>query len=1242
MDPISVAASLGAIIQLSLKAAKALKEFKHGSEDRITLREEIRGTTCLLEILRDRVEDAEVGGHDLMSISLLNQPRGPLDQLHRALYQLIKILAPQDHLHRISRALLWPLTKEEVMDLVAIIERQKTAFGLAMQNDNIALSLAIKAQVTEMRTQFAALENRSKIHHTQTLDQEHQDILAWLSPLNFWPRHQDIASTRTEGTGTWLLANHEFQAWCAHSIKRLWCAGIPGAGKTFLASVVIDHLKQTVVDENDALAFIYCNYKERAQQTHNTLVSSLIRQLIAKNGNFPSDLGSLYHRHSMKGTRPNQSELLGLLGIIASEVERVFLVVDALDECDDADGTRDALVPNLCTAVPNACILVTSRPYVNLQSSEFSRVEIRASDYDIRRYLRNQILHQPRLKRHTQADPSLLPLIDDTIVRKSDGMFLLARLHVGALATKNTRKALRSALHILPTELSTTYDDAVQRINDQNNEDAALAKNVLMWVSFAPNPLTVKELQHAIGAMALTDEPDLEDDDLPDSDIIIAVCAGLVVADKESHLVRLVHYTIQQYFDSNPVIPLPIAQRTMAETCLKYLSLGAFRRGPCRDNATLGDQFERYPFLRYAALNWGIHTQGETEVVCRDRILEFLSQRELRSNALQASSVTAYSTTIAMVWKRWSDDYPKGRSGLTMAATFGLTNIVERLVETAEDIDAGDNESVTALMCAADAGRTSTLEVLLDAGANIDKADVSGRTALVAAASNGRNEALKFLLGKGARVDAETVYKRTSLHHAVWQGHQSTATLLLNNGANAKAGNDLLQEAVNGGHTAMIELISDLTGDTQNGDGITSSLLNRVHYNRPSIANLEVLIKKGANLTQMGSRGYTPIHLASQKGHLDAVRLFLDQGVSPDIRDQAGHTPLHLATFRGSSETVELLLDRGANILAQNHAGETVLHTCLRYLPNENVVSLLLERGLKVDIPNAHGQTPLHQAARKGYIVIVKLLIDHGADASLETHGGWTPLEEAAASAAKDVVEMLREHTSASQSHRYLDLLASACLRAAISTKDDHTIEELLTKPEIDASLPDCDGRTGLHYAAYNGQTKVAETLLKLGASANAQIDDSAYRNAVDHLGHIPEEAYECQWVTPLHNAAGKGHVDIAESLLRHGANISIVGCEGYTVLNIAVHRGHANVVKLLLERGAQVEKEEEDGGEPTLIYWAASSGHKDVVRLLLEYGADEDKNGVWARRALVRATQIGYTDIVKLLQDHGFSTAER
>ena len=137
MDPLSLSASLAAIIQLSTTAAQYLKEIKSGSADRIRLREEIRGTTCLLEMLQDRVDDADSLGKDLASIRSLRLPGGPLDQLTSALTQLMNKLSPGDRILRMSRALLWPLGKEEVNDLIDIIERQKAAFTLAIQNDNM-------------------------------------------------------------------------------------------------------------------------------------------------------------------------------------------------------------------------------------------------------------------------------------------------------------------------------------------------------------------------------------------------------------------------------------------------------------------------------------------------------------------------------------------------------------------------------------------------------------------------------------------------------------------------------------------------------------------------------------------------------------------------------------------------------------------------------------------------------------------------------------------------------------------------------------------------------------------------------------------------------------------------------------------------------------------------------------------------------------------------------------------------
>lgn len=89
MDPISLAASLAALIQLTTQAAQLLKGIKSGLDDRIKLREEVRSTICLLQMLQDRVDDAEVVEKDLASIGSLNFSGGPIDQLKDALQNLI-------------------------------------------------------------------------------------------------------------------------------------------------------------------------------------------------------------------------------------------------------------------------------------------------------------------------------------------------------------------------------------------------------------------------------------------------------------------------------------------------------------------------------------------------------------------------------------------------------------------------------------------------------------------------------------------------------------------------------------------------------------------------------------------------------------------------------------------------------------------------------------------------------------------------------------------------------------------------------------------------------------------------------------------------------------------------------------------------------------------------------------------------------------------------------------------------
>src|SRR5204862_913622 len=124
--------------------------------------------------------------------------------------------------------------------------------------------------------------------------------------------------------------------------------------------------------------------------------------------------------------------------------------------------------------------------------------------------------------------------------------FLLAQLHMDSLAKEDNRRGVRRALQNLPNELNKTYDGAIKRIQGQDCQKVKRAEQVLSWVSYALRQLTVKEIQYALAVEP--DDTDMDEEGLPDEGVLVSACAGLVIIDPESNIIRLVHYTAQEYF----------------------------------------------------------------------------------------------------------------------------------------------------------------------------------------------------------------------------------------------------------------------------------------------------------------------------------------------------------------------------------------------------------------------------------------------------------------------------------------------------------------------------------------------------------------------------------------------------------------------------------------------------------------------------------------------------------------------
>lgn len=217
-------------------------------------------------------------------------------------------------------------------------------------------------------------------------------ILGWLSPTDVGLQQNHHIAQREPGTAEWLLNTSNFQSWLETSNQTLFCPGLPGAGKTIQTSVVVNDLCNRF--HNDAtvgIAYIYCNFRRQEDHKIEQLLACLLRQLVPLQNRLPDSLTSLYHRHQLRWTRPSIPELSATLQAVITTYARTFVIVDALDECQDSDRSRTNLLTELFV-LQRACginLFATSRsiPEITEWFKSSPSLRICPSQDDIWHYL---------------------------------------------------------------------------------------------------------------------------------------------------------------------------------------------------------------------------------------------------------------------------------------------------------------------------------------------------------------------------------------------------------------------------------------------------------------------------------------------------------------------------------------------------------------------------------------------------------------------------------------------------------------------------------------------------------------------------------------------------------------------------------------------------------------------------------------------------------------------------------------
>ena len=263
-----------------------------------------------------------------------------------------------------------------------------------------------------------------------------------------------------------------------------------------------------------------------------------------------------------------------------------------------------------------------------------------------------------------------------------------------------------------------------------------------------------------------------------------------------------------------------------------------------------------------------------------------------------------------------------GSTPLRAAAYDGWLDIVSCLVEHGADVNERQSFDYTPLMATCLNGHVNVANYLVEHGANIHLQDNDGYTCLHYAAQKGHVEVASKLLAVGAKENPDYVNARdnsgsTPLMRTCSNGHMNVANYLVEHGANIHLqdndGYTCLHAAAQGGHVEVVSKLLAL-GAKENPDYVnardnsgSTPLMRTCSNGHMNVANY--LVEHGANIHLQGNDGYTCLHAAAHRGHVEVVSKLLALGAK-EKQNYKRLTPLLVASNCSKIEMVEYFIKR--------------------------------------------------------------------------------------------------------------------------------------------------------------------------------------------------------------------------------------------------------------------------------------------------------------------------------------------
>jgi ankyrin repeat protein len=301
----------------------------------------------------------------------------------------------------------------------------------------------------------------------------------------------------------------------------------------------------------------------------------------------------------------------------------------------------------------------------------------------------------------------------------------------------------------------------------------------------------------------------------------------------------------------------------------------------------------------------------------------------------------------------------------------GRKNLVETALKNGKaKFDAKDRLGNTALHYLCTVDMADLAEKAIAAGADVSLANNAGQTPLHLAAANGVLPTIRLLLDKGAKINAQDMEDKTPLIYAVENDQADAAEYLLVSGADkySRTITGLFpKDFIKAAGPSMDRLLPFFEAKLTQIDSKGNTPLHQAVYQGGLTTVKNLLNSDRSSINFKNNKSLTPLLVAVSNLNFEISNLLLKHGADPNIsRPSDGNSPLHLAAENGLAWLGEILLDHGAKIDVRNSDGATPLSLAVQW-QHRDFATMLLRRGADPFIADGEGKTAPDYASESGF-----------------------------------------------------------------------------------------------------------------------------------------------------------------------------------------------------------------------------------------------------------------------------------